>query len=635
MKKILFKAHSPFTIFTCAVIGELYYKEDYKILIMGNPIEDGFRTRARNADFFQEIILFDQRDKSVRQIENTVDSFLEDHTQIDEYFMCVFSDGYSMMLAYRLMGRAKLNIFPEGCAALQLKERIALVFQEVYGKDALLRRFFCKYPIDLALFSETWVFDENMDQGDFQAKKRVIEIRKLLFGQEQSKITERLNILYGYHQKENYDIFILDDTLAGSDHLDGLAEMKIFDVLFSFLKEKRILVKSHPGQDLLLSKLRFGKYGVDFFDQPDIPWEIMLINLMKDHTDGITVITPLLATSVMSTINLFAGCTPVTVISLHLLEQEYFSDYIKKAIRLNHNYYEQAVLNTENIRLSVPRNFHELAECFRDKKEVRTENREYSMDKPSDYFARVGNMLSKASVFSEDGQFFASAYFYFLSSETEIVFQIEKDINMEEFVWCPSTCHLFSAVSNLTVEIDNGCNAVQAFRPGELRTNHFFENGKMSCRVRYKGYCKTLLLRCRLVTEHKYCALSWLYQDCRWRGQFWERWYEIEKNGLLKKFAEKLTLKKVWIFGYAKIGQAIRNGFESCQVETTLTASGTFELDGCRMAAVGELYRQEKLPDIMIITPMNDYDLICFGLPDDLKSVTLGLDAFLSRVTEE
>ena len=47
------KAHSPFTIFACAVIGELYYKEDYKILIMGNPVDEGFETRVEESGFFQ------------------------------------------------------------------------------------------------------------------------------------------------------------------------------------------------------------------------------------------------------------------------------------------------------------------------------------------------------------------------------------------------------------------------------------------------------------------------------------------------------------------------------------------------------------------------------------------------------
>ena len=91
MKKILMKAHSPFTIFACAVIGELYYKEDYKILIMGNPVDEGFETRVEESGFFQEVCLFDQREKTIKAIEHTVDRFLVSHLDIDEYFMCVFT----------------------------------------------------------------------------------------------------------------------------------------------------------------------------------------------------------------------------------------------------------------------------------------------------------------------------------------------------------------------------------------------------------------------------------------------------------------------------------------------------------------------------------------------------------------
>ena len=40
------------------------------------------------------------------------------------------------------------------------------------------------------------------------------------------------------------------------------------------------------------------------------------------------------------------------------------------------------------------------------------------------------------------------------------------------------------------------------------------------------------------------------------------------------------------------------------------------------------------MPDIMVITPMNDYDLIYFRLQEKLKEVTLGLEEFVAEVME-
>lgn len=636
MRRILFKAHSPFTIFTCAVIGELYYKEDYKILIMGNPVDDNFEMRVRESGFFQETCIFDQREKTVQRIENTVDEFLLKHIKIDEYFLCVFSDGYSIMLAYRLQGKAKLNIFPEGCATLQLKSRISLVFNEVYGKDPLLRKFFDKYKIDLNMFSRTWVFDSQIEQGDFKAEKKLIETRMLLESQERKEVVERLNLLYGCRSKENYDIFILDDVLAASDLLEAEAEIKILDVLFEFLKGKKILVKSHPGQDLLLSKLRFEKYGVDFYENPDIPWEIILINLMEAHKDGITIISPLLATSVMSSISFFADLVPITILSLHLLEEKFFGDYIKKAVQLNGNYYENAVLNNKNVRIFIPENMSELeVYCKKINGEVAETRKNRDLGQPSDFFFRVGNMLSKAIIFSTDGQFYTKSFFYFLSYHSEVVFYVEKFIDINEFIWQPSESNIFSSVSGLLVMIEDEQGRMREYILGDSLINQFFDNGKMVCHIKYKGYCKAIHIKGHLMIEHKFCALNWLYNDCKWREKFWECWYEIDKKELLIKYVQEKSIKRVWVFGNGKIGQVISDCLELCHVKTKFIVSKISDVKSDKVIAIENLYRQKVLPDIMIITPMNDYDLILHRLSADLKAVTVGLDKFILEVKGE
>lgn len=629
------KAHSPFTIFTCALIGEIYYKEDYRILIMGNPVDEDFENRVKDSDFFQEICLFDQREKTIRRIENTVDSFLSNHKDIDEYFMCVFSDGYSIMLAHRLLGKAKINIFPEGCAALRLKERIGLVFNEVYGKDRMLKEFFQKYKIEFDLFSKTWVFDLEIEQGDLGVEKKIIDVRRILKNKKKNKIVDRLNILYGYRPGRDYSIFFLDDTLAASDLLDGEAEIKIFDVLFSGLKKKKILVKGHPGQDFLMEKLRFEKYGVDFYENSNMPWEIMLLNILKDNREGITIITSLLATSVMSTINLLSGTTPVTIISLQQLEMNYFADYIQKAIQLNGNYYEDAILKNKNIHLFTPGNLEELEKYFKIKSdETNKMTKKNKSDQPSDYFFRTGNMISKATAFSMDGQFYVKSAFYFLKYQSEIVFCVEKDIDIKEFIWSPSECNLFSAVNGVAVEIENDYGIKQMYMLGDSRKNDFLDDGKFVCKVRYKGYCKNIYIKAHLMVEHKYCALNWLYNDCKWREEFWKNWFKIEKRNLLKKYIDKKNIKSVWIFGNGEIGQAINDSFEFNNVKTKFTASKTSCFKGIKAVAIEEAYKTEILPDIMIITPMNDFDLIYFKLEADLKSVAIGLNKFIPEVIQ-
>lgn len=599
---------------------------------MGNPVDEGFEMRIGETGFFQEVCLFDQRVKSIECIEHTVDGFLSNHTNINEYFMCVFSDGYSIMIAHRLFGKARLHIFPEGCAALKLKDRISLVFNEVYGKDKLLRDFFYKYKIDLGLFSDTWVFDLGIDQGKFNAKKRLIEVRKIF--EVENNIIERLNILYEYESKGNRDFFILDDVLVASDLLEGEAERKIYDVLFEFLNEKKVIVKPHPGQSVLLSEFRFQKYNVEFYENPDVPWEIILINLIKGKAEnGIVIISPLLATSVMSTISFFSGFIPITIISLHMLEKKYFGAYIKKAVELNGDYYEKVAVNDSNVKLFIPENFKELKKCCESINGENKEREQYDeLGEVSEYFFRVGNMISKATVFSLDGQFYVNSYFYFLQYNSEIHFHINKHIDIDEFVWRPSECNIFVAVSGVTVEIENDQGKREKYIVTDDLTNQFLDGGRIICKVKYRGYCKVLHIRGHFMVQHKYCALNWLYNDCKWRKRFWECWYEIEKNGLLEKFIKENTVENIWILGYGKIGQAINDGLKFNGVKTKFTASKTGKFKGEEISAVEQICKKEKLPDMMIITPMTDYDMIYFKLQKKLRSITVGLDEFISKV---
>ena len=112
-KKVLFKSESPFPLFTAIMIGQIAYMDDYKILLVHDDLYCGFNEMIVELGLFEEVIRIDESDRSISKIEKSVNDILEKHSDIDDYFMCVFSDCYSLAFAYALKGKANLHIFPE------------------------------------------------------------------------------------------------------------------------------------------------------------------------------------------------------------------------------------------------------------------------------------------------------------------------------------------------------------------------------------------------------------------------------------------------------------------------------------------------------------------------------------------
>ena len=165
LKTVVFKVNSFFTLYESALIGYMEYRESFKILYLGFNIDDVFRERIINSTLFDEVVCIPQIEKNIETVERRINGFLYSYDNIDDYFMCVFSDGYSIALAHKLQGKAKIHIFPEGSSAINLRNRIDYNINYLYGENRDLIRVYDEYPIDLSLFDYLWTYDEKMEQG--------------------------------------------------------------------------------------------------------------------------------------------------------------------------------------------------------------------------------------------------------------------------------------------------------------------------------------------------------------------------------------------------------------------------------------------------------------------------------------
>lgn len=639
MRKVVFKVSSPFVNLTALLIGQLYYPDAYKILLLNGSLYEGYAKKVVELGFADEVIAISHADMHVTHVEQVVEQLLNQHSDIDDYFMNTFSDCYSIVIAYKLLGKAKLHIFPEGSSTVQLEKGLQLILEksEIYSKDPLRRALFQKYPFDLSIFDYTWMYDLNIPQGHFRAQKRHINIRNLFERADAADVLVRLNQLFRYEPIYDMDICLMDTFAADDDYLDFEAERKILDTLFASLKGTHVLVKPHPpaSERLGYTRFKYQKYGVSILENADVPWELIILNLLLRKQKKLTMITLQLdSTYIMTTLSFVPQDFQLRIITLNKLMEPFMREYLHMAYEFRIDYFLQAA-DKGNVELCMPDN---LAELTRVGERISGDKSDCGAEEdivPNAFFQRVGNLLSKSVLYDNNGQFFAETYFSFLERKSEIIFEVEKKIDVRELIWKPSMCNIFSTISEMNIVItDNLGNKIKydVNSGASIAT----EDGIIVSEVNYTGYCRNITITGCLAIYRKFCRVYEEFYEKKWRGDFWEAWYDAVRSEKFLSYIKKRDIKSIWLYGWSKIGIAIAEQLEHYGLEYMFVSSkgGRGFDDGRRDIPIVEACDRYDVPDLMIITPMYAYDVIMHSLPAELSGVAIGLNRFVKELKE-
>lgn len=641
MRTVLFKASSPFINFTAALISELYYSDAHKILLLnGYNVYDGYEKSAVETGFFDEVYVISHADVSIVHVEQSVEQFLNEHPNIDEYFMNTFSDCYSLMIAYRLLGKAKLHIFPEGSTTVCLEKTLQLIQEqgEITSKDPLRRSFFEKYPIDLSLFDYTWLYDMDIPQGSFRAQKRHININDLFERTDADDVICRMNALFRYSHECNFDICMLDTFEPQDDYLDYEAEKRIIDTMFKSLNGKKILVKPHPPtRTLPYTKFKYQKYDVLIMENVNVPWELMLLNLLRQGKQELTIIAlQLEGTYIMTSLAMIPKDFQMNVLILSNLEIPYMSKYLLSSHDLSYDYFIHAVTRS-NVKLYMPNDFKELVEAG---KKI-SGQRGYSLKScnfqnivPNQYFHKVGNLLTASLLYTDNQQLFAKTFFSFYDDVSELIFEVNKDVDISRLVWRPSVNNIFSSASNMSITIYDDQENMYSYSICGAEESLPMNRGLLSCAIQYAGYCKKILINVELMVYRKFCRIYEEHYERKWQGIFWENWYDIICNDWLNKYIQENHIKNIWLYGWTKISIAIASELNRLSINHLFVSTGGKGVynDGRTDISILEACEKYPRPELIVLTPMFAYDEIIYSMPNELETVTVGLDDFIALI---
>lgn len=644
---IVFKAHSPYTTLIAAIIGELYYKDAKKILLTNYIINESLQERILKSGFFDESYRFIETETSIYGVEQQVDAFLERYPDIDIFFMCVFSDRFGNLLAHRLCGQAKLCIFPEGASCIDLRGVIEFAFKYRYGKYDYIRDFYQIYPIQLEMFDEIWLYSEDIPHDGIAAQFRKIELNRLV--EDQTYVVDKLNILFNFLDLEwcDYDIFFLDNYLSEEDRMELRTEIQVLQEIFCGFSGKKIMIKSHPGQDKMFEMMKFSKAtdsGFAIFCDSEVPWELIYCNaVIRNSAKKITVILLQMDSSTLSMMNITQKKHAINILFLGGIIKPYVIDMMKQSFTMKERYLISAIGERGNIDLFYPKNLEQLhIDCERIvgiSNFGRENTPKYDAECVSmDQFRRTGNLFTKSYLHEEVRDQLYSAYFEFLDEVSQVIFLINDTVDLNKMRWWPSKANLFASFDTTKVYVEGADSERKLIYqsdsgdPTNAPRTHLDSNGCTCFHIQYHGYCKKLIIHARLHVRETYVPLAQLYSDMKWRAEFWEGWNDIQREHKLQSFVETNEIKNVWIFGDAKIGKVLKEGLEAANVNITYIASKGKVLHTHKVYGLDEIPENNGIPDFIIITPMYDYVSIYHSLPIHLRERVLSLREFISRV---
>ncbi len=631
---VVFRCHTPFTIFTASIIGEIYYKDDNRVLLTSYGKNTGFYDRIVCSGLFEEVYSFKEDSPFVEDVEKEVSEFLEKYPRIDVFFTYLFSDRYSALIAHKVANKAKVCIMPEGSSVINFKERMEMLYQEAYGKIRQLKIFYEKYPLDLQLFSELWLYDEKMVDGELP-----LRTKEILFSQLETKdrlsLTKKMNILFDYQEDDLglYDIIYLDDNLSERGWMYTEYERLLLEYFFHQTEEKKILVKPHPGQDISYEEQKFNYPNATIFSRPDIPWELLYINAMNANRENSVVIVSMwMSTAIYSSLKLTGDHNRVIVLSFVKMGNLYYNDLLEKSNELSSIYYEKIEDYFHNVRLLLPKDedelFKAIEECFGIKANARVCLETVKNEHAVNYFKRVGNLFEHSFLIGENNIY--KACYNYLGDICEAVFMINSFINFREFSWIPSLKNLYSSIKQMKIiVVDDSLREYQVYEASDLPIL-LTDTNEIKINMESQHYCRMIKIVFRGDIRNNFSQLANQNFDLAWRKDFWERWLEIVLQQKVGKAIEQKQLKNVAIYGCGKIGKKIYTEFVKYDLIPKMYEAKKKTIDGIDVYGLDNLSEETQVPDIFIVTPMNEYYQIQYAFPRRIRDKAISLETFLS-----
>ncbi|PAB60659.1 hypothetical protein [Anaeromicrobium sediminis] len=263
-KVICFSCLTAYHIFVSYILSKTVYKSNYKIIILSDWRSDVRKAygNLKKLNIWDEIILAKENSQTLNIVLQQINEL--DLKNIDVlHSFSWWGSNFNYHLINSVLDKTKVILTDEGLGTYFVKEF-----------DEHLNKKFNYHTLDFNRVSEIWLFDKQLYISKLNKPLRDIQFKKYIDSDLKFEICDELNIIFDYkHEKKDWDILFLDQSLTPSNITSYIEEKYLLMSIIKAAKDYKVLLKKHP----IHSNLKFVGLDVNIIEH-NIPWEVIYLN---------------------------------------------------------------------------------------------------------------------------------------------------------------------------------------------------------------------------------------------------------------------------------------------------------------------------------------------------------------------
>lgn len=609
-RNILFHCTTAYTAFNAAVISKLWYSSDTTILLVptSRDIFKFYEILKKNNSIFSNVLILEENglDKSKTDIQYIIDRYA-----IDIYHFFILNP-YVIQFINLLDSNVKIILTEEGTLTYQ---PIAHTKQSIdngrltYIEEGELIRLFDRVD-------EVAVYEPKMFDGSLDVPVTKIDISQITNSKHANEYISALNDLFGYRHSNMISKYIYFDVYFSEGNFIKIDyEREFLQNLLNIFSESDFCVKLHPHESKEYGRYRYKYKDVKTMDMSNIPWELILLNILINDKRTPLVLMSIDSTAIFNSLLLCEGLdNDIEVISFIEMFKTEFYDYCV---------YEKKYNNAQKFKEIFPETKYYIAKSFDDFEDVLMKYQDVNHKircnfkyEDKDISRMVKNTVSKSELVLNNKRY--TSYFDFAQKNTSVCFELRDIIMMNRFELILGDINLFTRISKLEIFINANKKDVIIWNDVDRISGHIkLVDNKIIGQfiMQDNEYIDKVIIKFNIEDLYSYDkAVKDIQNGIRTKKyyQFMCKWMLSDTKGdnILCKL-KKMNANNIAVYGNGSISRIVTGQLYG-KVERLcyIVSDGNYLNGNIEVYPLNMVNQMSFIPDIIIVTPIYESDII-------------------------
>lgn len=643
---ILFKCTSAYTVFISVVLSELYYSDNYKILLISNTNKSlmNFIDSFKSTSIWDEIIILNEGSFEKSDVEKQVFNILENYS-IDIFHLFLY-DLYSLTFMKYISKKTKIILTEEGTMTYQPLKHYKRDFEKLKENKDLFQNI-NDLKMNWERIDEIFLFEPRLFDGSINKPVKKIDIECLLKDYtKRNDLVNKLNKLFSYSlESKNYEIVYFDTYLCDRNYISLDYEKYYLKNIIDIIKRYNYIIKLHPNEEKDFYKLRYNNIAINIESNSLIPWEVIYLNIIHYYPDKKLILISTCSTSMYNTQiigqHIFNN---IYVIYLSQIAKNYLLD--SKALDFEINNIERFKKLSYGSKLYTPKNFIEFSKII---DSIYNQKRTYKLNYEennellwlrNEHLKKcnfIGNTITYTTLSVKNGNMITRLYVDYSFKEFEIKFDLSniEISDSTEVLWKVFDIHIYNKLFikdiYFTTQENKKILDTKVILPNYVQKSKWIDissNNALNIMLRNVHNAKYLYINFSvddlksyslLVQENIILERYFQYYDLLYK------WLLIKESNIkLSNYFIKNNYQNVAIYGNGKIGKRLFFDIQS-DINVICFITGEkksfIDNDNIRVACIDDLQKNNICLDVIIVTPVYEFDNIKFSILNKFKNV--------------